>query len=182
MGRYDVTLTEEMVEDLPRRKLAYHKQALREFLRNPIRANKWRDKPEEEQWEAVRGATERRLKALFALYDIPDDWSNEIRWMQLAFCLAGESFVGCRTLSRGLGGPSAKTVQLKRARKEALLCAFDAYRPRHPKLTESACAQIFLSRHPDKCKQAGYTKTKSFVQGMRAIRRKTGTGTEAAES
>jgi hypothetical protein len=182
MAKAEVILTEEMVEELSRRKLADHKKALRSFLRNPIRANQWLSKPEEDQWKALKTATETRLKALFALYDIPDDWPNEVQWTQLAFCLAGEAFAGCRTLHKGLGGPGGEKFAKKNQAKERLFLGFEEYLQKVRHSSEARSADHFVGRNRPGSKEAGYRTLrrddegygagKSFLQGFRRWRRK----------
>ncbi len=166
---------------MPRHKKGWCKPQLREFLREPIKAFHI-DDPEslEGRQEIVRMHRERE-EALFALYDIDNDWPIEIQWQQLALRLAGEHFPGCRTLQRGYGGPTEETQVKKKGLKATLFGEFEAFKSKFEG-TESAAARVFLNRNRKRCQEAGLSNPKSFLQAMKATAEKASTETEALGS
>jgi hypothetical protein len=94
-------------------------------------------------WQKIKQYQADQTKRLFALYDIPDNWKGGqaggvdeeiIRWQQLAMCLAAEHFAGCRSLSKGPGGPSEERLEWQRA----LYREFITFEPATKSRTEAA--------------------------------------------
>ncbi|MGD0563494.1 MAG: hypothetical protein ABSA66_10410 [Roseiarcus sp.] len=163
------------------RKFKLTKEDLRAFLRKPIRAYRLKATTAEEQDRLIAEQTADRIEAMCILFDIPGDWPDDVQWEWLARCLAGEAFAGCRTLSRGLGGPRKSTLAMARKKKESLSLRFEAYRRAH-RLSESAAAANFLNKNLADCNEVGLYTPKSFAQAMRALRKETGISTEAGGS
>jgi hypothetical protein len=141
---------------LPRHKLAPldasgapDKSALRALLTKPPIAAynipKGREGPKlrnavKEHWKAVKQQEEERFEALFALYDIPEDWDELTQWYTLARILAAERYQGLRTLMKAPGGPDGT----RREKAYDLFREFEAYALAHPALTHSAAAKHFV--------------------------------------
>jgi hypothetical protein len=144
---------------------------LRKFLVKPIKAYKVADMSDADKQREIGRMTEERINALFALYGVPDILPEDEQWRWLAMALAGELFHGCKTLSRGRGGATRKTLQLRAERKEALSRDFDAYRAKHLTLSRADCARHFLKLNSERCQEDGYTDPRSLLKGLRAIRK-----------
>jgi hypothetical protein len=158
---------------IPRHRLAIDKAALRKFLAEPIKAYR-PDAPKDtpERWRWLKSEHDKRFEAMFALYDIPADWPEDLQWHQLAMHLAGEAFPGCRTLSRGFGGTTAETQARLAALKQNILASFEAYCRSHPALSDTAAARNFLVKNHGTCEAADLRKPRSFLKAMREAREK----------
>jgi hypothetical protein len=163
------------------RKFKLTEEDLRAFLREPIRAYRLKATTAEGRDKIIAQETADRIEAMCVLYHIPDDWPDDVQWEWLARCLAGEAFAGCRTLSRGLGGPRKSTLAETRKKKDSLSLQFEAYRRAH-RFSEIAAADNFLKKNLAACNAAGIYKPKSLVQAMRALRKESGISTEVAGS
>jgi hypothetical protein len=155
------------------------RKSIRDFLAEPIRANRIEKSPEREAMK--KRETDARIEALFALYNIPTEWDELLQWRQLALCLAGEHFAGCRTLDEGRGGPSKATIEAHETQKLELLAEFDAIKIARPDLSDIAVASVILKQKQSRelCAAVRLTKPKSLVQAMRRLREKNGTETQA---
>jgi hypothetical protein len=131
------------------------KAALRVLLAVPLRADKLPSGTE--RLKAEKAHIDERIEALFALYDIPDEWPPIDQWEQLARRLAGEHFKGCRILSKGAGGPS----EARREKQRELFRQFQSFAPH---LARSSAAVNFLREHRIECRDAGFTTAKSFAE------------------
>lgn len=127
---------------MPRHKKALCKDALRNFLREPIKAYRAGTLETPEGRKAIARETEDRIEALFALYSIPDDWPMDMQWEWLARFLAGEHFPGCKTLNRGPGGPSDETKLRREQLKQALRTEFEAFKSGFPGTEFCGCAHL----------------------------------------
>jgi hypothetical protein len=159
---------------LPRHVLALDKRVLRQFLARPIKVYKVaKERPAVEQRRMISQQTDDKIKAMFALFDVPDGWPEAMQWQQLALCLAGERFAGCKTLARGLGGPTQETLDRKNELKAAVFKDFEEMRER-AHLSDPAVARSFFaeSKRRAACHQAGWRKPKSLTQAMKKMREK----------
>jgi hypothetical protein len=145
---------------------------VRAFLAKPIRANRIKEGPEREAMK--QRETDARIEALFTIYNIPEEWDELLQWRQLALCLAGEHFAGCRTLDEGRGGPSTSTIESHEAQKLKLLAEFDAIQIARPDLSDVATAGVILKQTQSRelCAAVRLTKPKSLAQAMRRLREK----------
>jgi hypothetical protein len=133
----------------------------------------------------IKEQHDKRIEVMFALYNIPADWPEELQWHQLALWLAAEAFAGCRTLERGLGGPTLKTLRNNRDLKRELLEQFDAYQRTHPGFRDLTVATNFLkltSKYRAACHALRLRDPKSLAQAIRSIRKENGSRTEAQGS
>jgi hypothetical protein len=144
---------------------------LRRLLSVPIRVNKIA--PGELRDEFIRKETAYREQALFALYHIPEDWPESIRWELLARHLAGRLFAGCRSIERGLGGPSRKRRLDIVERRTALFQEFKVYRDSHLYLSRKRAASEFIKKNKDRCAAVKLTTSNGFT---RAYKKGAGTG------
>jgi hypothetical protein len=148
-----------MITNKPRPVRHWDKKALRELLKTPIAAYKFKQGRDGEKMKGEEIAA--RIKAAFALYDIPEDWPELDRWHQLAMCLLGAHFPGCKVLSKGRGGPG----EARREKQRDLFREF---------LAEEAKATIkgkparmrFLNRNNKRCAELGFTTERSFSQAL----------------
>jgi hypothetical protein len=157
--------------EIPRHRRAYDKAGLLKLLDTPMRVNRLEG---EERQIAMKRGFEERVEAMFAYFDIPDDWPELLQWQQLALYLAGKHFSGCRTISRGIGGPSKSTRERKKQAAHALRIRFKAYQSEHPEWGDNAAATNFLKRFRDDCSKAGFSKWKSFLQAMKRLEKENG--------
>ena len=139
---------------------------LRRLLVTPIRLNKV---PKKKRKEIEAEEIARRERALFELYHIPVDWPESIRWEWLARHLAGELFAGCRTISKGKGGPSRRRQLKLTERRRSLFEQFQAYLADNPRLRRQSAAANFLKKYQEACSKANLTTAKGFVRVMRKI-------------
>ena len=105
--------------------------------------------------------TEARIEAAFALYDIPEDWPELAQWQQLAICLLGEHFTGCKSLDKGRGGPGEE----RRERQRDLFREFKAYEATAT-IKGRPARMRFLNKYNKKCAELGFTNEKSFAQAL----------------
>lgn len=145
---------------------------IRKLLSRPIKAYQLGGFETLEGRRKIKDQTDARIEALFDLFDIEDDWDELIRWRELALCLAGEHFPGCRTLRHGLGGPTATTLEKKNALKRELFEKFETYRQANPKLSQAAAVAIFHKRNRDDCRAAGFDVAKSIARTLQKIKRR----------
>jgi hypothetical protein len=131
------------------------KAALRALLAAPLRADKLPTGTE--RFSAEKKHTDERIEALFALYDIPEEWPLIDQWEQLARRLAGEHFKGCRILNKGAGGPSEE----RREKQRELFRQFQYFQLH---LSRSSAAVRFVREHRQECRAAGFTAAKSFAE------------------
>jgi hypothetical protein len=153
------------------RKLLRDPTGMRAFLSKPLRLNKippgkHRDAVEKEE-------SEKRVRALHVLYSIPEDWPPDIRWEWIARHLAGELFAGCRTITKGLGGPSRERRVTIEEQKRALFSQFEAYRANNAYQSRRSSAVNFVKANQIACKAVGLHDAKSFAQAMKKIGIKT---------
>jgi hypothetical protein len=149
---------------------------LRKLLNTPIRANKIRDAKRRQQFIAKEIA--RRERALFALYYIPDDWPDSIRWERLARHLAGELFAGCRVIEKGQGGiRKVRRLQIEEQRIK-LFQKYERYLKdyhiAHPYWTRNrvTAAKNFIEENRQACTEVRLTTARSFLKALNAARRK----------
>jgi hypothetical protein len=149
---------------------------LRKLLNTPIRANKIRDDKRRQQFIAKE--TARRERALFALYHIPDDWPDSIRWEWLARHLAGERFAGCRVIEKGRGGMrKVRRLQIEEQRIQ-LFKNYERYLKdyhiAHPHWTRNrvTAARNFIEENRQACTAVRLTTARSFLKALNAARRK----------
>jgi hypothetical protein len=151
---------------------------LRRLLATPIRANRIPFGPQRDKF--IADETAKRERAMFELYHIPADWPELIRWEWLARHLAGELFAGCRTVSKGRGGPSrSRRLKLAEQRRD-LFEQFQVYLTDNPRLPRQGAAANFLKKNQEACSKADLTTAKGFVRAMKKIGTETlgdGTGT-----
>jgi hypothetical protein len=159
------------LSEMPRHRRAFDKEGLLKLLSTPMRVNRLTGLAQE---TAKKRGFDDRIEAMFAYFDIPDDWPELLQWRQLALCLAGKHFFGCRTISRGIGGPSKSTRERKKQSAHALLIQFKAYQSEHPQLRDNAAATNFLKKFRVDCSKAGFSKWKSFLQAMRKLEKENG--------
>jgi hypothetical protein len=139
-------------------------EALRWFLSKPVRAYRY-SISNRAQLEAR--ANRKRELALFMLYGVPADWTPDIRWTWLAWCLAGDLFAGCRTLLKPRGGRPSRRYS---GQKELLFKKFDAYESEIPQGKTRRRAYEFFRKHRAECSAAGLNTDRSFYQAMTKIR------------
>jgi hypothetical protein len=144
---------------------------LRKLLSQPIKAYQLGGFETPEGRRKIKQETDARIDALFELFDIEEDWDELLRWRQLALCLAGEHFAGCRTLRRGLGGPTATTLEKRSALKRELSEKFERYRQANPRLSQVVAAANFRKRNLDACRTVGWNLPKSIARAMSTMRK-----------
>jgi hypothetical protein len=145
---------------------------LKKLLSRPIKAYRLGGLETSEGRRKIKEETDARIDALFELFDIEDGWDELLRWRQLALCLAGEHFPGCRTFGRGRGGPTAPTLAKKNALKRELFEKFEHYRQANPRLSQVVAAANFRKRNLDACRAVGLNLPKSIARAMSAMRKK----------
>lgn len=138
---------------------------MRRYLTERREAAKPEDKPE--IW-----------RALFRLYGLPDDdddwgWPRDLRYEWLAGRLAAELFPRCGILSKPRSGGPSGTYQTKmHKRKMRLLKKFERWCRDHPSIkSQVRAAELFMKDAKNKkaCAAAGFTKPRSFAQGMKEL-------------
>lgn len=144
---------------------------LRRLLSAPIRVNKIRSRKRREK--VKRDGTAMRERALFALYYIPEDWEESIRWERLARYLAGELFAGCRVIEKPRGGPSRKWRLDITERRARLFREFETYRANYPRMSRQQAAGEFIKENKDGCTAAKLITSNGFT---RAYKKSAGTG------
>jgi hypothetical protein len=161
---------------MPRPRKGRFKAELREILLEPIRAygNRVESMETPEGRQAIAQARLDREECLFALFDISNDWPEDLQWRELALSLAGELFPGCRTWEKGRGGPSEDRRKRIAALKEDIFTRFEAVKHKR-RCSDFSIAEIFLkstSQHLADCNAAGFSDAKSLAQAMQTIRKK----------
>jgi hypothetical protein len=148
------------------------KAALLKLLRTPMRVNRLAG---EARHAAMKQGFDDRVEALFAYFDIDEDWPELLQWRELALSIAGKQFAGCRTISRGIGGPSKPKRDKIKVAKQVLSEKFAEYRNNHSNLSAQSAATNFLKLFRTECGDAGLSKPKSFLQAMDRAEQDNGT-------
>ncbi len=143
----------------PRHVRRWNKNELRKLLNTPIEAYKF--KPGIEGEKLKKQAIDARVEAAFALYDIPEDWPELAQWQQLAVCLLGAHFTGCKVLIKGRGGPGEE----RREKQRNLFREFLAEESRSTIKGKSARMRFF-NKHNKRCAELGFTTERSFAQAL----------------
>jgi hypothetical protein len=141
----------------------YYREHLKQLLETPIKKyQKPALSPLQENHEVAK-----RIEAAFAYYRVGHDLADLTQWQELALCLLGDHFRGCRGLTKGVGGrPRDKHADLKRKLAET----FEQYRTANEHFSARAAATNFLRKYRQDCEAAGYTDAKSFAQAMQQLK------------
>jgi hypothetical protein len=158
----EIDRIDALLDTLPRHAWAHLREdsrtALRKYINAPIKAYGPAALTVEEQ-ERISA---RKIKALFALYNVPEDWPTDAQWHWLALALAGDKFPGVRTLNHGFGGPS----ETKRDRRRKVVEKFAAYRRENPKGSRTAAANHFITKNKKECEAVRLDEATSLVQAL----------------
>jgi hypothetical protein len=110
-------------------------------------------------------------RALFALYNIPEEWPRELRLEWLAGRLAAELFPRCQSLAKPRGPSKSHTAELRK-RKESLFKKVEAFQRSCPVTSHKRMVDLFMQDAKNKkaCKRAGFTSAKSLSQAIKEKR------------
>jgi hypothetical protein len=131
------------------------KLSLRKFLAAQVRAYQGGHKePDAELARRRQAAFE---KALLALFDISEDFPEEMHWRQTALRLAFELF-GQKKGGRAQG--------FRREERQKVFLLFVGYQTAHSGLSRAAAAVNFLNANRDRLRGAGFKKAKNFAEAF----------------